>query len=248
MSNHPRLRDLKKLSFQELYPLNEIPNDIIVKICSHIVYLVGVGRTDLSGDDFGDAFADAVNGTHYASPVGIADVGVEHIAWSAKTVKNKNPFDATAVRLISGRNSPDYSYGIEDPHADVQRTGDAVLGIWNERINIAFSKFKSLRTIILVRNNDLTQFTLFEEDTRQVRIADYRWEVNKNGNFIGIEKSTKKQRFTWQPHGSQFTIRTEIPLNAKKFDLKRPTPLSKNAFLVNLKYDDTWVHMLDARD
>lgn len=33
---------------------------------------------------------------------------------------------STSVKLISGRCSPDYSYGITDPHKDVQKTGEAV--------------------------------------------------------------------------------------------------------------------------
>lgn len=38
-----------------------------------------------------------------------------------KTVKSTNPLNSQAVRLISGRCSPDYSYGIEDPHDDIQK-------------------------------------------------------------------------------------------------------------------------------
>lgn len=245
MNNPPKLRDSKKLLVHELYPLNSIPDDIIVAICSHIVYLASVGRTDLTGNDFGDALADAVKGEHYASPVGIADVGLAKQAWSAKTVKCSNVLHCKTVRLISGRNSPDYSYGIKDPHMDVQKTGDAVLQIWNERVNIAYSQFNAVRTIVLVRNDTLTQFALFEEDTRQVRPSDYRWEVNRNGNFIGIDKTSGLAKFTWQPHGSQFTIHTALPQDTKRFELKRPQILDKKAFLLTLNYDASWVHLME---
>lgn len=84
--------------------------------------------------------------------------------------------------LISGRCSPDYSYGITDPHADIQQTGRAVLGIWNERINLAQDEYNPVRTSVLVRSNDLLSYTLFEEDNHRFRTSDYLWEANKNGN------------------------------------------------------------------
>ena len=97
-----------------------------------------------------------------------------------KTVKAQNPFNARSVRLIIGRCSPDYSYGITDPHVDVQRTGEAVLGIWNERVNIATDHYSQVRTSILVRSYDLRSYVLFEEDTGRFRTTDYHWEVNAN--------------------------------------------------------------------
>ena len=91
-----------------------------------------------------------------------------------KTVKNANPFTCKNIRLISGRCSPDYSYGITDPHKDVQRTGEAVLGIWNERVNIAHDHYSQTRTAILVRSNDLLSYSLFEEETQRYRTTDYQ--------------------------------------------------------------------------
>lgn len=116
----PRLRDSRNL-VTELYPLGQVPQEIITKIAAGIVYRVHTGRKDLTGDDWGDILANAVNGVHYAKPVGITDLATKTTAWSAKTVKANNPFTSINVRLISGRNSPDFSYGIEDPHDDVQR-------------------------------------------------------------------------------------------------------------------------------
>ena len=56
------------------YPLGQIPDSIILSIASDIVYSTAVGRRDLSGDDWGDIFAEAINGEHFKSPLGIADV------------------------------------------------------------------------------------------------------------------------------------------------------------------------------
>ena len=126
---HPRLRDSHRLVTQELYPLNEIPDNVIVDIAGFFAYLLYTGRRDISGADWGDAFASAIEGQHLDSPVGIADVVKGKMAWSMKTVKAADPMNVRKVRLISGRCSPDYSYGITDPHADIQKTGRAVIGI-----------------------------------------------------------------------------------------------------------------------
>lgn len=115
----PKLRDSRNL-ISELYPLGLVPREMLTKIAAGIVYRIHTGRKDITGDDWGDILADAVGGTHYAKPIGITDLATDTTAWSAKTVKANNPLTAVNVRLISGRNSPDFSYGIEDPHDDVQ--------------------------------------------------------------------------------------------------------------------------------
>jgi len=206
-----------------------------------LVYLIHTGRKDISGDDFGDAFAYALNGHHLASPLGIADVELDKLAWSAKTVKQNNPFQAKTVRLISGRCSPDYSYGITDPHEDVQKTGTAVLNIWNERVNIAQDNYAAVRTAILIRSNDLLSYVLFEEENHRYRTSDYTWSTNKNGNLIGVSKESGEPCFTWQPHGSQFTIHTSVPESAKRFKLKKPPTIDAHSVLKNLNFDESWI-------
>lgn len=241
---HPRLRDGKKLMTNEPYLMNELPDDLIVRIGGYLVHLLYVGRKDISGTDWGDAFADAVKGEHLGSPVGIADVVLGKMAWSMKTVKNANPFTTRNVRLISGRCSPDYSYGITDPHANIQETGRAVLGIWNERINIAQDNYNPVRTSVLVRSNDLLNYCLFEEDNHRFRTSDYVWEVNSNGNIIGKSIETEEVCFTWQPHGSQFTIHTRVPENAIKFTIKQPPLLTKEDILKTIQFDSSWVEII----
>lgn len=243
MEQRPRLRDSKHLTTKSLYPLNVIPSEIITKIGSYLVYLLYIGRKDVSGSDWGDAFADSIGGIHLDSPVGIADVVLDKNCWSAKTVKVKDPFSISNVRLISGRCSPDYSYGITDPHKDVQKTGEAVLNIWNERINIATDHYSSVRTAVLVRSYDCLSYRLFEEDTQRFRTTDYHWEVNPNGNLIGLDHNNKVC-FTWQPHGSQFTIHTEVPDSAIKFQIKQPPTISKTDVLKVVEFDESWVQII----
>lgn len=241
---HPRLRDSKRLQTSEPYPMNELPEDLIVRIGGYLVHLLYIGRKDITGTDWGDAFADAVGGEHLDSPCGIADVVLDKMAWSMKTVKNARPFSMETVRLISGRCSPDYSYGITDPHEDIQRTGRAVLGIWNERINIAQDYYNPVRTSVLIRSNDLLSYCLFEEDNHRFAASDYVWEVNANGNLIGRHVNTGDICFTWQPHGSQFTIHTRVPENAVKFTIRKPPLLTKDDILNTVGFDASWVNIV----
>lgn len=241
---HPKLRDSKHLITNELYPIGDIPKEYIVKIGGHVVYLIHSGRADMTGDDWGDIFADAIGGKHLASPVGIADVELGNMAWSMKTVKSTNVFECESIRLISGRCSPDYSFGITDPHENIQRTGDAVLAVWNERINIARDHYNQVRESILIRNEELSEFRLFEEDLQRYRTSDYEWVENSRGNLEGIDIHTGAKRFTWQPHGSQFTIHTPVPADAVKFTVRRPPVISIEDTLKTLNFDDTWVKII----
>lgn len=241
----PRLRDSKNLTSHELYPLNVFPDNLVMKVGGYLVYLIYAGRKDISGSDWGDAFADAIGGVHLDSPVGIADVVHGKNCWSMKTVKATNPHASRNVRLISGRCSPDYSYGITDPHEDVQKTGEAVLGIWNERVNIATDHYSQVRTSVLVRSNELDSYCLFEEVTERYRTTDYHWEVNRNGNLIGLDKSGRTC-FTWQPHGSQFTIHTEVPDEAVRFKIRKPPAISKESVMKGIGFDESWVTILQA--
>lgn len=242
----PRLKDSKKSLGNEPFPLNEPTDEIITKIGAYLVYLIYSGQKDLSGNAWGDAFAYAIDGTHLESPCGIADVIYKSMAWSLKTVKLTN-IDAKTVRLISGRCSPDFSYGIQNPHEDVQKTGTAVLGIWNERVNIAQEFYSPVRTGILLRNYELTEFCYFEEENHRFRVSDYRWEVNKNGNLIGIEEASGRHCFTWQPHGSQFTMLVDVPVHAIRFKVKTPPKLNCERVLRDLQFDKSWVEIIKSK-
>lgn len=241
---HPKLRDSKRLITNELYPIGDIPQEYIVKIGGHVVYLIHSGRADMTGDDWGDIFADIIGGKHLASSVGIADVELGNMAWSMKTVKSTNVFECESIRLISGRCSPDFSFGITDPHENIQRTGDAVLAVWNERINIAHDHYNQVRVSILIRNEELSEFRLFEEDLQRYRTSDYEWRENKRGNLEGIDIHTGIKKFTWQPHGSQFTIHTPVPEDSVKFTVRRPSVISIEDTLKALNFDATWVKII----
>ena len=165
-------------------------------------------------------------------------------AWSVKTRKNKYPFRYKILPLISGRNSPIYSVGIENPMDDVQRTGSAVLSVWNERVDQSLDEHDELRVAVLVRNVETRQFLIFEHEVVRFIPSDYEWSVNKNRNFEGRDKATGFHSFTWQPHGSQFTIRRQVPGSAARFSINRNIPTLTMSDILNVVgFNDSWIEI-----
>lgn len=242
----PKLRDSNSASrSSEPYQLNAIPHAVIKRMAAYFIYLIATGRSDISGNDWGDAFAYAINGQHLSSPLGIADVVLQNMAWSLKTIRCCNPYDVNSLRIISGRCSPDFSYGIRDPHKDVQATGNAIISIWNERINIAQEQYTPLRSCILLRNYTLDIFLIFEREIHHYPPNEYVWEENKNGNLVAKRLLDGITAFTWQPHGAQFTIQTPIPPSVIKFSLQKPRIINIEQVLDAVAYSDQWVRILD---
>ncbi len=227
------------------WPLGSFPRNVVVAIGKQLVHRMAIGHSDITGDDSGTIFANAIQGTHRESPLGIADVLLNGNAWSVKTIKAAKPFEQTVVRLISGRNSADYSLGVENPHADINATGKAILSIWNARVNESLGEHDDLRIAIFIRNMEAKEFVIFEEAATRYAGDDYRWEKNNRGNFEGYEKSTGEHKFTWQPHGSQFTIKRHVPGSAIKFIInKNPLLIEEEHVLRLAKFNDNWVEIV----
>jgi hypothetical protein len=237
----PKLKDNQGKRPFDLYPLGQIPSIIIVEIAKWITYFCAIGKDDIDGEEWGDIFANSVGGKHLGKPIGLADVIYDKMAWSVKSVKSNNPYNQKKIRVISGRCSPDYSFGMSNPHEHCQKTGDAVLSIWNERINIAKNQFEPLRTTILIRNFTTLEFTLFEHETVRYIASDYRWEFNKNGNLEGFDIATDTHMFTWQPHGSQFTIIFDRPPSAIRFKINQPPNINFEDLIQQIGFDPSWV-------
>ena len=227
----------------EPYPLNEFTRSVVESVCKRIVHLKAVGKADMSGDEFSRIFSDSISGQSFGKPVGIADVAWNGCCWSVKTVQHKNPHKVKAIRLISGRNSPVYSSGINDPYADIQATGQSVLDIYNDRINKAKWDHDDTRLVVLVRNMRSQEFTLFERPIAPLVVNSYRWKKNKNGNLCGYDGD--RHAFTWQPHGSQFTIHEAIPAGATKFKItKEPILLEMQHVLRLVRFKPDWVKII----
>jgi len=176
------------------------------------------------------------------SNVGLDDVILGNTAWGAKTVKATKPATQSKVRLISGRNSPVYSYDDTiDTKADPDLVGKSVLDIWNERVSAIREKFQNLRTVVLIKSNDLNEVVVFEFDTIRYDPELFAWQWNKNGNLVGVEKSKAEHKFTWQPHGSQFTTIESVPEKSLIIRIKQPETLDKEKILSALGFDKSWI-------
>lgn len=242
-ADNPRLRGSRN-HYSGPWPIGDVPHRVLLKTGEQIVHRLAIGHADITGDDFGTIFANAVDGVHRESPLGIADVIANGTAWSLKTIKHKNPGQQSHVRLISGRNSPDFSLGISDPRKNPEDTGHAVLAIWNSRINESLNHHDELRIAVLIRNMTDRTFCLFEQPAGLFPAHDYRWEFNNRGNLEGYEKSTGAHCFTWQPHGSQFTIMRLVPGSAKRFSINRNVPLVAAEHVLRIiRFDSGWINL-----
>lgn len=242
----PRLRTVDKV--KPPYPLNEFPKNFGFNVGREIVYLLATkGKAILEGPDWEEIFANCINAKWKPSNVGLDDVTLGACAWGAKTVKAAKPSKQKTVRLISGRNSPGYSFGEKTTaKVDPNHVGEQVLAIWNERVSAVREKFKTLRTVVLMKSSDLTEVSIFEFDTIRYDPELYAWEWNENDNLVGLEKNNGTHRFTWQPHGSQFTIIEDVPNNCLIVKIKSPKKLNKESVLNGIGFDKSWITVIKS--
>lgn len=201
----------------------------------------------LEGTDWEQIFARLIGARWKPSTVGLDDVVLEQTAWGAKTVKNNNPATASKVRLISGRNSPVYSFGdrvVSD--CDPNDLGQKVLSIWNERVAAIRAHYKHLRTVVLIKSEDLLELAVFEYDTIMFEDAEFQWKWNERNNLQGFNKRTEEHKFTWQPHGSQFTIIETIPTDRLAIRIKQPPLLERDDVLTAVKFDESWIEIIKS--
>ena len=200
----------------------------------------------LEGNDWELIFAQCIGADWLPSNVGLDDVVLDNCCWGAKTVFCSGKIEKQkTVRLISGRNSPTYSYGKDQiTSADPDEIGKLVLNIWNERVSAVRKVFKFVRTVVLVKAKDFSSFLVFEFDTVRYDPELYYFKWNKKGNLQGHEKATNIHRFTWQPHGSQFTILEDIPKRRLHIAIKKPEKLDKETTLKAFNFDSSWYHIV----
>ncbi len=240
----PKLRIVDK--YGAPYPLNKFPKDFAYNLGREIVYfLASRGTPRLEGTDWEEIFARLVGAQWKPSNVGLDDIISGKTAWGAKTVKNANPFKASAIRLISGRNSPIYSFGAgEIVNCDPDELGKQILAIWNARVAEVRCAFKNLRTVVLIKSDDLLELSAYEFNTEEFSQEGYYWEWNKNKNLTGFDAKTKEHIFTWQPHGSQFTVLEKVPEQRVAIRIKKPPKLDKETILKTLKFDNSWIQVI----
>jgi hypothetical protein len=239
----PKLRNVQK--YKPPYPLNEFPKNLPYDLGREVVYLLATRESPrVEGGDWEEIFARLISARWKPSNVGLDDVVLEQTAWSAKTVKNDNPAEAQRVRLISGRNSPVYSFGDKQvSEVEPNELGSKILNIWNERVAAIKKNYLHMRTVVLLKSEDLLELVLFEFDTEIYPEESFTWVWNKRGNLEGLDKHGT-HRFTWQPHGSQFTILEDVPEKRLAIRIKAPSLLSREQVTGALGFDRSWVEIL----
>lgn len=242
MGRKPRLRTAEKIA--PPYPLGKFPRGFAQAVGKQIIYLVYTKpTTSLEGEEWERIFANAVGTEWKPSNVGLDDVVLNNCAWGAKTVKNTNPWRTEKVRLISGRNSPVYSYGSSvGVDSDPNVLGSEVLNIWNARVEAIRAKYPHVRTVILIKSDDLLKLTIFEIETVRYNPELYEWRFNRNGNLEGWRDD--EHCFTWQPHGSQFTIIEKVPESKLCVSLKDPGKIDQATIIDMLGVDETWIEVI----
>lgn len=225
---------------KEPYPLGEFPEGFAHIVAGELSAYMALGRTEIEGKDWEQIFAKAIKAQWKPSVMGLDDILVPELsaAWGAKTIKNAKPFSANSIRLISGRNSLDYSYNISNVREiDTAVVGAKVLEIWNERVASLYQKYKTVRTVVLLKGPDLRQITVFEKETVRYHANDYQWKWNKNDNLLGIDNEGSS-KFTWQPHGAQFTIHEHVPDYALNIEIKSPSKIKTETILESIQFSE----------
>lgn len=237
----PKLRTVNR--WNPPYPLGRFPAGFVDSIARDVVFMLATESIPtIEGERWELIFSRAIRGDWEPSQVGLDDVKLSGVAWSAKSVKARDPWKQSVVRLISGRCSPQYSFDRTDFGGDPQPIGSEVLSIWNGRVADVRSKYNGLRTVVLLRSDDQTRFAVFEFETVKYPIEDYVWSRNRNGNFVGRRRSDDIHVFTWQPHGSQLTIIEAVPAGSVKFRVDKPNPVQPDVVLEAVGFDSSWIH------
>lgn len=241
----PRLRTVNKAVAP--FNKNEFPHKFVDILAREIVYMKATkAHMSLEGNEWEQIFANCVGAEWKPSNVGLDDVVLDNCCWGAKTVfGSSNISNQQTVRLIAGRNSPAYSYGIDKiTSEDPNKIGKMVLEIWNERVSAVRQIFKFVRTVVLVKAKDFSEFLVFELDTVRYDQELFLFRWNRNNNLEGYDKVTNKHRFTWQPSGSQFTIIEEIPKDRWHIKIKAPDKVDKRIILDAVGFDDSWYDII----
>jgi len=244
-NKYPKLRTVNKI--KPPYALNKFPKEFPYKLGREIVYLLATKDIPaLEGSLWEKIFANCISAKWKPSNIGLDDISLGSCAWGAKTVKAKYPGKQKKVRLISGRNSPVYSFGESRiTKVDPNHLGEQILSIWNERVSAVRKHYKHLRTIVLIKSDSLEELAVFEFNTIRYDEELYFCEWNKNKNLEGHSKQSLEHCFTWQPHGSQFTIIEIVPTDCLLMRIKKPKKIDKNTILKSIGFDRTWIKVIN---
>jgi hypothetical protein len=60
----------------------------------------------------------------------------------------------------------------------------------------------------------------------------------------GFNKESNEHIFTWQPHGSQFTIIEDVPEDRLAIRIKQPPIIDRKDILKAINFDESWVEII----
>lgn len=237
----PKLRTVNKSI--PPFALNKFPTDFSLKVGEQLVYILATrGSTDIEGKEWEQIFANSIGAVWKPSNVGLDDIVLGNTAWGAKSVKEKKPSRKKTVRLISGRNDLQFSYGyMTNPGQKPDEHGELVLNIYNERVSKIRETHKHLRTVVLIRSYDLSEAVIFEFDTIRYDPELYYWQWNNRKNLYGYSKRDNKHKFVWQSGGTQFTIIEDVPAEHLIIRVRKPELIEKEYILNKIGFDKSWI-------
>lgn len=90
----------------------------------------------------------------------------------------------------------------------------------------------------------MLELAAFEFDTIIYPADQFWWQWNERSNLEGFNKNADQHVFTWQPHGSQFTIIENVPEERLAIKIKEPPHLDRDAVLKSINFDASWVQIL----
>jgi len=244
MHKTPRLKHVSKTN--PPYPLNTFSKEFGYRLGEEIVYILATkNKPTIEGEEWEQIFAKCIGAEWKPSNVGLDDVVLENLAFSAKTVQNTHPSRAKKIRLISGRNSPGYSFGETDVSVmDPDEVGEQVLSIWNARVSEVRKRFTDLRTVVLLKGKNLEEVAVFEFETILYDPKLYTWGWNERDNLEGYERASQKHIFTWQPHGAQFTIIEDVPENLLIVRISQHRKANRETILKGVGFDRSWIDVV----
>lgn len=120
--------------------------------------------------------------------------------------------------------------------------GHEVIAIWNARVENIRSRFPHMRTVVLIKSEDLRTLRIFEVETKRYDAKIYSWSWNGRGNLEGHRLG--KHYFTWQPHGSQFTIIEDIPADCINFQIAPVPKLDEDIVLKSIGFEKSWIQII----
>lgn len=206
----------KKTSPRGPWRVGEFNREFLTRFNREIVRALILWEDILVGNTFRDIFAEAINGRREPVDNYVGDVSLGRTCWSAKAVHSRNPHRAKSVKLNSCLSTPFHVSGISLPFEGAQETGDAVLSIWNERVDEINESHPDSRFIVLIGNMGKFEFTIFEEELTKYSPEDFTWTINPDKDYEGRKKSGGRHVFTWLPQESEIIMIRRVPSSAHR--------------------------------